>query len=140
MRIVLDTNVLIAAFYRPLRGPSFSKDVFDYVVDKETVVLSPALLGEFREKCGIKLKMPGLLIEKLISLLQRRSETITPVPSSFDGVPTTLRDPNDRHVLALTLTVKADLLLTWDKDLLVLGKVGPTRILTPRQFWDALGQ
>lgn len=70
----------------------------------------------------------------------RRTETMNPATDSFNQVPPTLRDPNDRHVLALTLTVKVDLFLTWDKDLLILGKVGPTHILTPRQFWDELGQ
>jgi putative PIN family toxin of toxin-antitoxin system len=140
MRVVLDTNVLIAACYQPLRGPSFSKEVFDYVVDQETVVLSPGILAEFREKCGKKLRMPAPLIKKLVTLIQRRTETITPEPSSFNQIPSTLRDADDRHVLALTLTVKADFLLTWDKDLLVLQKVGPTRIRTPRQFWDEMGQ
>lgn len=65
---------------------------------------------------------------------------MNPAPDSFNQVPPTLRDPNDRHVLALMLSVKADLFLTSDKDPLVLGKVGPTHIRTPRQFWDELGQ
>jgi putative PIN family toxin of toxin-antitoxin system len=140
MRIVLDTNVLIAAFYEPLRGPSFSKDVFDYVVEKETVVLSPDIIEEFQNKCSKKLKMPAVLIKNLVALLMRKTETVRPTPPSFDNVPLVLRDPKDRHILALTLTVKADLLLTWDKDLLTLGEVGPTRILTPREFWDEVGQ
>lgn len=140
MRIVLDTNVLIAAFYEPLRGPSFSKDVFDFVLERETVVLSPDIYDEFEKKCSKKLKMPALLIKNLTALLKKKTETVRPTSPSFDEVPLALRDPKDRHILALTLTVKADLLLTWDKDLLTLGEVGPTRILTPREFWDEVGQ
>jgi putative PIN family toxin of toxin-antitoxin system len=140
MRIVLDTNVLIAAFYEPLRGPSFSKDVFNYVVEKENVVLSPDVFEEFQNECSKKLKMPTALIKNLVALLMRKTETMKPTPHSFDQVPLVLRDPKDRPILALTITVKADVLLTWDKDLLTLGKVGPTRILTPREFWDESGR
>ncbi len=84
--------------------------------------------------------MPAVLIKNLPALLKRKTETIRPTPPSFDQVPVILRDPKDRHILALTLTVQADLLLTWDKDLLPLGQVGATRILTPREFWDEIGQ
>jgi putative PIN family toxin of toxin-antitoxin system len=140
MRIVLDTNVLIAAFYKPLRGPSFSKEVFDYVVERETVVLSPDIIDEFQNKCFQKLKMPRLVIKNLLALVMRKTEMVWPNHVSFDQVPMDLRDPKDRHVLALTLSIKADLLLSWDKDLLTLGKVGCTRILTPREFWDEVGQ
>ena len=136
MRIVIDTNVLIASFYEPHQGPSFSKDVYDYAVQTETVILSPAILDEFREKCTKELKLPRTLINKLLIQLHRRTEIVSPPASAFENIPKTLRDPKDRHVLALTFNVKADLLLTWDKDLLVLEKVGNTRIVTPRQFWD----
>jgi|GEM_PF-3167645 len=138
MKIVLDTSVLIAAFYQPLRGPSFSKEVFDYAVEEETVFLSTDILAEFQQKCMTKLKLPDSLIESMIALLQHRTQTITPSSIDFAGVSSSLRDPNDRHVLALVATVHADLLLTWDKDLLVLKKSGTATILTPRQFWNTL--
>lgn len=44
------------------------------------------------------------------------------------------RDPKDDYLLALSKVAKADLLITADEDLLVLGKYGRTRIVTPETF------
>ena len=40
------------------------------------------------------------------------------------------RDPHDNFLLALCQDAAADFLILGDKDLLVLGSFGPTRILT----------
>ena len=45
-----------------------------------------------------------------------------------------VRDAKDLYLLSLADTVKADFLLTGDKDLLVLGKHGQTTILTLSDF------
>lgn len=44
------------------------------------------------------------------------------------------RDPDDNHLLALCKDGKVDVLITGDKDLLVLKKFGKTRILAPADF------
>lgn len=44
------------------------------------------------------------------------------------------RDPDDNHLLALCKDGKADMLITGDKDLLVLKRFGKTRILAPADF------
>jgi len=44
------------------------------------------------------------------------------------------RDPDDDHLLALCKDGRADLLITGDKDLLVLKHFGATRILSPTEF------
>ena len=49
-------------------------------------------------------------------------------------------DPDDNPVLAMAETSQAQYLVTGDKkDLLALGTIGGTRIVTARQFVDALG-
>jgi uncharacterized protein len=48
--------------------------------------------------------------------------------------PQVCRDPKDDHLLALAKVAKADILITGDSDLLVLGTHGRTRILKPRAF------
>lgn len=44
------------------------------------------------------------------------------------------RDPDDDKTLALCKDGRANLLITGDKDLLVLRRFGTTRILSPAQF------
>lgn len=48
--------------------------------------------------------------------------------------PALCRDPDDDYLLALCKTAKAEVLLTGDKDLLVLGKYARTRIMNARSF------
>ena len=141
MKIVFDTSVLIAAFYKPLYGPSFSKDVYDYVIDHGTSYGSPEILAEFRRKCLQKLKYSANETERLISLIlekvyvQKLKKSRPALPKGID-----LRDPTDIHVLELAMQIGADLILSWDKDLIVLRVVGETRILTPKGFWESLSQ
>lgn len=135
MKVVLDTSVLIAAFYSPRYRPSFSRGVFDHLLEIASVHVSPFILQEFREKCVEKLHMTPAETEPLISLLRRvLHEEPEPQPQSIDR----LRDPDDVPIASLALSVEADMLMTWDKDLLVLETVGHTRIVSPRQFWDSL--
>ena len=48
------------------------------------------------------------------------------------------RDPNDDHVIATALAVKADAIVTGDKDLLALGQFRAVRIITARAFLTEL--
>ena len=47
-----------------------------------------------------------------------------------------MTDPKDNFLLNLAVDSKADFLLTGDKDLLVLGKVGDTKIMTISDFLE----
>ena len=48
------------------------------------------------------------------------------------------RDPNDDHVIATALAVKADAIVTGDKDLLALDQFRAVRIVTARAFLTEL--
>ena len=141
MKIVFDTSVLIAAFYKPLYGPSFSKDVYDYVIDNETAFVSLEIIAEFRRKCLQKLRLNfrdtdclvALILEKVH--LEKLGNFRTALPKNIP-----LRDPTDRHILELAIAVGANLILSWDKDLIDLRKVKNTRIITPRNFWESIPQ
>ncbi len=141
MKIVFDTSVLIAAFYKPLHAPCFSKDVFDYVVHYEEGIVSADILKEFRDKCVKKLGFPLQRTLRLESIVKRKLHLVRPgrlhvkLPNVLK-----LRDPSDRHIVDLALAVKADLILTWDQDLLSLKQVRHIRIFSPSNFWNSLQQ
>lgn len=67
--------------------------------------------------------------EELFNSLARNGELIDLI-SEVD----ICRDPDDNHLLALCKDGKADLLITGDKDLLVLKKFRKTRVLAPAEF------
>jgi putative PIN family toxin of toxin-antitoxin system len=49
------------------------------------------------------------------------------------------RDPKDNFLLNLALDSKADFLITGDKDLLVLVKIGETSIMNMKDFLESFG-
>jgi uncharacterized protein len=138
VKVVLDTSVLAAAFYQPARGPAFSRDVYDYLTRSATLYVSTYILEEFQRACLRKFRWSYRKIREAEAVI--REDALIEDDSRLSSAqhPAALRDRNDAPILALALTVQADYLLTWDKDLLSLEKVKRVRILSPRDFWDAL--
>jgi len=48
------------------------------------------------------------------------------------------RDPEDAKILALAQKSGAAFLITGDRDLLTIKKFASLKILSPRQFWEAV--
>jgi len=68
----------------------------------------------------------------LYLVYRRRVEVVTPAPLAAP----VCRDRDDDEVLATALSAGADVIITGDKDLLVLGKHKGIRIRSPRQFLE----
>jgi putative PIN family toxin of toxin-antitoxin system len=128
MKIVFDTNVLISAFV--FNG--FSKEVFEYCFSYHQLYTSPWILNEFREKMGVKLKVPEDKIAVVIELIKEGYRIVNPT-----GVlPRVCRDEYDNNILLLAKFIKADYIITGDKDLLSLKEYEGTQIESPRGFWE----
>ncbi|WP_068671702.1 putative toxin-antitoxin system toxin component, PIN family [Thermosulfurimonas dismutans] len=127
MRVVFDTNVLVAAFVteglcsvllaRARRGE------FDLFV-------CPKILEEFERILSEKIKVPRALIEEALSMILEASEMIQPT-RAIQGV---CRDEDDDQILACALSAEADYLVSGDKDLLEIGSFGNLKIVPPRDF------
>lgn len=130
MKIILDTNVIIAAF--ATRG--LCSAVFELCLDRFEVVLSEAILEELSINLNSKIKLPLPQCNLIVSYLRENCFL-----SEIDDLDESqCRDKNDLHVLGLAQRSLAEYIITGDKDLLDLGTHRDTKILTPREFWTIL--
>jgi len=126
VRIVLDTNVLIAAFIA--RG--VCHELFEYCAQRHTLVTSDFVLDEFRRKLVGKFKCTPEVTDEAATLLRSRMEVVKPA-----GLDTPVcRDKDDDNILAIAVTGNCDLIITGDNDLLVLRQFGKVQIISPGDF------
>jgi putative PIN family toxin of toxin-antitoxin system len=130
MRLILDTNVLIAALitrdtppdalYRAWRDGAF------------TLVTSELQLEEFRavtRRESVRLRLHPAEAGRMVNDLRSLAVLAEPL-EKLDISP----DPYDNFLLAMAQVSRADALVTCDKrDLLSLGRHLGTRILTARE-------
>ena len=127
MKIVLDTNVLIAAFVS--RGHCF--DLLEHVARVHELLTSEYILAEFRAKLSEKFRVPAGMIEPALSLQRSRATVVEPA-----ALPEPVcRDPDDDPVLATAISAAADVLVTGDAELPALRAHEGVAIISPSSFW-----
>ena len=126
MKVVLDTNVVIAAF--AARG--LCESILELCLHSYQLVLSEELLDEIERNLRDKIKLPAGVIEEIISLLVERGDMLEPASLPLD----LCRDSDDVMVLGLAVAAHADFIVTGDQDLLVLNEFRGIPIMTPRSF------
>jgi putative PIN family toxin of toxin-antitoxin system len=138
MRLVLDTNVVTSALL--WRGIPYQ------------------LLQTIRQRSNLHLYSSAALLEELADVLTRRSlskqlaaidkqasdvlldcATAVQIVNAAPLEQPVCRDPDDDDVLALALAAQADLIVSGDQDLLVLGQFEAIPIVTAREALERLG-
>jgi uncharacterized protein len=132
MRIVLDADVVVAAF--AARG--LCESLVELCLGSHEILLSEPLLDEIRRNLTRKVKLERQTAVGIERLLRENGSLLEPAAIAADAC----RDANDLHVLGLAKAGKADYLVTGDEDMLVLKRFGRCRIVTPRQFWSLMRQ
>ena len=130
MKIVLDANVIIAAF--AARG--LCESIMEVCLSEHEIVLSDDLLDEVLRNLRLKIKLPISIVDNIGELLHEYSNILNPVAPPSD----VCRDPDDIKILGLAVVSDADYIVTGDKDLLVLESFQGIPILSPRSFSDIL--
>ena len=128
MKVFLDTNVIASA--TATRG--LCADVLRTVVEFHDLVVSEHLIGELRRILRDKFGASAEMIAEVASLLHQDTLHAEALPLADLA----LKDPADVAIVSSALNGGADILVTGDKELLALKRVGSLQILTPRQFWD----
>lgn len=126
MRILVDTNILISAILFPNGKPA---QALLKVTEEHEMVLCEQNLMELREV--VKRKVPGLL-PNVEALLLELSYELIPISNDMEK---TMRDPKDQPILNAAIHANVDLLITGDKDFLVL-KLDQPKCLTAAQFLE----
>lgn len=128
MRIVLDTNVVMSALL--WRGPPYRLLEAIRQRTRLQIYSSPVLLEELtdvftRPAATKQLAAIGKTAREVLADLLEAIELVEPVE-----LPRIVRDPDDDHVLACALAARADLIVSGDKDLLVLNAYQNIPIVT----------
>ena len=132
MNVVLDSNVLVAAF----GFGGICRAIVDVCIDSHRLVFSEHMLAEVHRHLREKLSHTYAMADDRVSFLREVAQIVSPVAV----VPDACRDPDDLPVQGTVLAGQADCLVTGDRDLLDLTEFSGCPILSPRQFWKRLGQ
>lgn len=130
MKVVLDTNVLVAAF--ATRG--LCEAVLDVCLATHELVLSEYILTELRRNLIAKLKLPPAQAEEIVSFMREQAALVEPACVPVGAC----RDPADLAVLGTAVAGGNACLVTGDRELLELGGYEGVAILTPRAFQERL--
>ena len=127
MRLVLDTNALIAAFVA--RGTC--SDLLEYAVRTHTVVCSWYILDELREKLVDKFGVTASEARRAAALLAERFEQVEPAAVDANAC----RDSEDLPILGTAVAGQCTCIVTGDRDLPGLGHYQEILIVSPGDFW-----
>lgn len=130
MRIVLDTNVLLAG----IATHGMCEGLLTLCYRDHTVVLSEHVLAELHEHYVGKFNATDEQATLVVATLRKQSEVVVSVAIPSEA----FVDPDDLPVLGTAIAGQVDYLVTGDKQLQELNQYRNVRILSPRQFYELL--
>jgi putative PIN family toxin of toxin-antitoxin system len=130
VRVFLDTNVIVSAV--ATRG--LCADVMREVLAAHDLIVSPHVLTEVRRVLRVKFHASPEALADFLGMLEQ--EAIVARPGRPPDVK--LEDKDDLPILGAAVAAKADVLVTGDRELVELGRVGSVPILSTREFWERL--
>jgi len=128
VRVVFDTNVLIAAF---LTEGVCSKLLVRARKKECDLILSEAIMEEFERVLVKKFSLSRIDLSEIRILLGEATGEILHHVGTIEPI---CRDADDDKILACARTANADYIVTGDQDLLVIEQYEGTSIVTPRDF------
>ena len=130
MKVVFDTNVIISTFV--FKG--FSAKVYEYCIREEEIHLSGWILKEVERILIQKFNIEEQIVFEILNLIKEKVTITEPAIEE----PKICRDVDDNKILQLSDYVKAEFIITGDKDLLELIKYKGAMIVNPREFYSSI--
>ena len=134
MRVVLDTNVFVSAvFFGGIPGRVLSlwrQRAFEIAVSREVL----AEYGRVGERLAAR--APGADLGPVLDLIAAHASFVL-APSLPEPV---CRDPDDDKFLACAVAAEATVLVSGDRDFLIVSSYRGVTILSPRDFSGRLSR
>jgi putative PIN family toxin of toxin-antitoxin system len=131
-RVVIDTSVLIRYLIKP--SAAVRRLVEDLWLNGDVVMVSsPELIAELEDVLArdyIRALIRPEEGKAMLDAIRATAEILPPL----DEVPAYTRDPKDDKFVACAITGQASYIVTLDKDILALEKLGDLQIVTPYDF------
>lgn len=133
LRVVLDTNVLVSAFFYD----GIERKILRMALDKKfIIVISLPILDELRRVLMEKFNVDEEIAESYIFRLKQISKIIRPKKLKDKNV----RDRDDIKIIECAYYGKCKYIVTGDKDLLSLKKYKEIKIIRSREMLRILLQ
>ena len=130
MRVVLDSNVIVAAF--AARG--ICSALFEYCIENNEVVLCDEIVAEVERVLIKKVGVPEAVVRDIVKYLRDHTEIFKPRAVESAAC----RDKSDLPVLGVALSGSCGHIVTGDTDLLSIGEWAGVKIVSPRKYWQEM--
>jgi putative PIN family toxin of toxin-antitoxin system len=132
MRVVFDSNVLLAALLFPeVRAAAAVENILD---GKDDLVLSPPILREVLSVLARKVSRGREELSRVTVVLGEMGEIVDPSRRL-----TVFRDEPDNRILECAVEGKADAIVTGDKRMLALRDYQGIRLISLADYLDRRG-
>jgi len=134
MRLVLDTNIFISAFY----WGGNSQKIIDRINEGvDELYISEQIINEISEVMSRpKFKTENAIINGYIKTIEKSSEKIL-IEGKIKGI---CRDKDDDDKLECAIICNADFIITGDDDLLVIRNYENINVVTPKAYIDIINK
>jgi len=130
MKVVIDTNIFVSSFF----GGNPRKIIDLWKKEKITLCLSNTILDEYVDVlCRIGLKDEHEL-EELLALFSRGFNLL--FTTKTPKIKIVKNDPDDDKFVECAVALKADAVITGDREVLAVKEYMGIKIVTPRQFLE----
>ena len=128
MKVVIDANVLIAAY--AARG--LCEATIELCIMNDEIILTREIIDDLEEKLIKKIKLPKEKAAAIATYLENNARIV----EAAHLPPEACRDPDDLNVLGAAKAGEAEYIISGDDDLLCLQAYEDISIVTPRQYWE----
>jgi putative PIN family toxin of toxin-antitoxin system len=128
VRIALDSSVLIAAH---ISRAGVCAELLEDLLLHHELVASEFILEEVSRKLVVKFKFPKREVHQVVVFLRRVGMIVVPADLPSD----VCRDQADIPVLGTAVGGQCALLVSVDRDLIDMHRIGQIAIIRPGEYW-----